>query len=91
MIKQFSLFFSTEFNGKLRLRGESTHNYTSQPWQVSDEFRCTVILLLFRILLFYTNTKYNDTYPVFILVNQNYPLHVAGRSISDDCTKRMIL
>ena len=57
MIKNFSLFFFTEFNGKLRLLGESTHNYTSQTWQVSDEFRCTEILLLFRILLFYTNTK----------------------------------
>ena len=30
------------------------------------------------------------TYPVFILVNQNNPLHVAGKSISDDCAQRMI-
>lgn len=91
MIKQFSLFFFTEFKRKLRLLGESFHNYRSQPWQVSDEFRCTEILLLFRILLLYTNTKYNDTYPVFILANQNDPLHVAGKSISDDCSQRMIL
>ena len=87
MIKQFSIFFFTEFKRKLRLLGESIHNYTSQPWQVSDEFCCNEILPFFRILLLYTNTKFNDVFLTCYVPG----LHVAGKSISDDCTQRMIL